>query len=1155
MSSHELRASRRATLRLSLLLGSASLFAIASSDAARAAAQPVAAAAPAEEEILITGSLIRGAPAVGVPVTAVGEEEFEKVGAVTISEMLANVPAIAGNVSVNTVEVSGANRQRFQNAEIHGIGGQSTATLLMINGRRHPGQGTNLENVDPSIIPSLAVERVDVLAAGASATYGSDAVAGVINVVMKRGFNGAITQLRATVSTDLGWDSARYNAAQLYGTTWDTLGAFGPGGLTVSYEWWDQKAVPGTKDHAGREYLTTDFEPFGYDDRTPLGSSYPGVVSFGNSNANANPSTTLTVPSGGSVAIGPQRSDKYCTNCLLIPVGTGWDFGAQAPGETVSWATLVANPMAPGKNNFRSPYEFATMNPHGSANYATLTFDQQISENMFGLGPVGLFVDAYYMNRRYDTTYPGGYSPSVRTITPANGTTVPTNNPYRPSGVPAGTVVRSHYSLMKEFPSYSTEGSISQGYAFGLNFDELPYDWHGKAYFSTTEEYSWSFMRNLVNPNAFDAAVGNTIASTAASGSTPAHSAYSKPANIPYLNTFCDALVYQCNSPQTLEFIRAFRDDDSNFNDRQFGLNFDGPIFDFPFLGGPILGAVGFEKLSQHFYLRSYRNENTFHPEITTNSRQYNKQLNWAVFGQVNIPVITDRNALPFVKGLLFELGYRYDDYYYAGNKVKTPKLAANWDVGSGLTLRGAVGSSFNTPGFGLITNYEGIRERHGMVNKGFLAGNLVLDCPAHTLLGNAAGAAVPGSLQAKLNPNCLGAVGRPADPGAGTDQSITRPVGFDLGPSLFFLRGEALGPETADQWSLGFNFAPRPDDPYTGILFGLSVDVSWWNIQREGLINTINAGEGVNDPSSFDYAQTTLANGDPYTSRYIAIPRPDLPLTAPENATFKQIIDDLIGSGKAEYDPNSVPFVKFLTYSSTFNTQGFEQYSGIDFSLAYDWDMGAFGSMGASVSGDYRLRHRTQNAIGSPIIDDYTQTIRGTDTVEGQNSGHQLQRARFNLRWTDADATWNVNLGSTWIPHTFNGGIPPACFWRDDYGPGTTWAQARGYAGCYPGSPFYPQPALKAQGANDVDITEQEFAGVLQPSQMFFDLAIAYSTGDMPTNAYLQNLRITLNVNNILNRLPSAIDYDGRTASGSQRIREGNPLQRTVGLTITKTF
>jgi hypothetical protein len=71
----------------------------------------------------------------------------------------------------------------------------------------------------------------------------------------------------------------------------------------------------------------------------------------------------------------------------------------------------------------------------------------------------------------------------------------------------------------------------------------------------------------------------------------------------------------------------------------------------------------------------------------------------------------------------------------------------------------------------------------------------------------------------------------------------------------------------------------------------------------------------------------------------------------------------------------------------------------------------------------------------------------------------------------------------------------------------------------------------------------------------VFFDLAVSFNTADMPTNPYLQNLRFTLNVNNLLNRLPSAIDYDARTSSGSSRIREGNTFQRVATFTITKSW
>jgi hypothetical protein len=76
-----------------------------------------------------------------------------------------------------------------------------------------------------------------------------------------------------------------------------------------------------------------------------------------------------------------------------------------------------------------------------------------------------------------------------------------------------------------------------------------------------------------------------------------------------------------------------------------------------------------------------------------------------------------------------------------------------------------------------------------------------------------------------------------------------------------------------------------------------------------------------------------------------------------------------------------------------------------------------------------------------------------------------------------------------------------------------------------------------------------------LAPSDVFFDLSLSYNTLDTPTNPYLQNLRIGVNINNVLNRLPSAIDYDPRTSSGSPRIMEGNDFQRTMSVTVTKVW
>src|SRR6185295_4909787 len=107
------------------------------------------------------------------------------------------------------------------NVQIHSLGtGSGVETLLLVDGLRFPPQNYSNDTVNPSIIPQIAIERIDVLSAGASAVYGSDATAGVINVILRRGFDGAMTQLGVTTNPSVGY--LQTQAAQLFGKTWDT---------------------------------------------------------------------------------------------------------------------------------------------------------------------------------------------------------------------------------------------------------------------------------------------------------------------------------------------------------------------------------------------------------------------------------------------------------------------------------------------------------------------------------------------------------------------------------------------------------------------------------------------------------------------------------------------------------------------------------------------------------------------------------------------------------------------------------------------------------------------------------------------------------------------------------------------------------------------
>jgi iron complex outermembrane receptor protein len=168
------------------------------------------------EEVVVTGTLIHGVLDIMSPLTFVTHREMKRTAYATVQDALQALPVNFG--AAQSEDFGGAgNFSRGVSANLRGLG--SGATLVLINGHRQPFSGNEGDFVDVSNIPWSAVERIEVLPDGASALYGSDAIAGVVNVVMKKDLDGAETQLR------LG--SARGGAdekllGQLFGTDWRT---------------------------------------------------------------------------------------------------------------------------------------------------------------------------------------------------------------------------------------------------------------------------------------------------------------------------------------------------------------------------------------------------------------------------------------------------------------------------------------------------------------------------------------------------------------------------------------------------------------------------------------------------------------------------------------------------------------------------------------------------------------------------------------------------------------------------------------------------------------------------------------------------------------------------------------------------------------------
>jgi len=539
-------------------------------------------------------------------------------------------------------------------------------------------------------------------------------------------------------------------------------------------------------------------------------------------------------------------------------------------------------------------------------------------------------------------------------------------------------------------------------------------------------------------------------------------------------------------------------------------VNFNGPVIDLP--GGPLEAAIAAQTLSYHWTYQQMQNNNTQSTAIITNSTDAATQTSYAIFGQVNIPVFGGDFTLPLVESFIIEAGYRYDSYNNLADPVWTPKLAANWLVGGGFTLRGAWGKSFRVPSF--AENNPGGSRVAGINPLGLFANATdvsILGCGS--VGGSPPGVAIPGSLTALLNPTCS-PVDTLRQPGAMS-------VELSGNGAAAILRGHGLSPQSLNQWSLGFHYAPS--EPLFGALnlSGLNVDVSWFRLEFKGLIDNNGPAQGPplpDDPNS--------------RGVYTVIPRPDLPITAPENAAFYAMVQALAavtGRGGFSFDPAAIPNVKFIQDTALTNV-GSRAFSGIDFDARYDLDLTRvglpdMGGVNIGAAGYYQILDRSRASVTSPLDDRY----------EGRESGNRLQRVRYRLGWSND--TWNATLFANYIGHGNTQGINidgalliPPCFYQPGFAAGS----------CFPGSQYF--------GPSNV------FPNIT-PATVYLDLSIGYQTGEMPANEYLRNIGVQLTINDLLDKPPPF--SVGARGNGAIRAFDNAfiDLQRTFTITLTKVW
>lgn len=211
----------------SKLCGGAAISAIALAAPGALAQEPIETAQPEAqtgpvETIQVTGSRIQRDPnlASPVPVQSLDAESLQLSGQTSLSDTINQIPALLASGTAENSTGGGSS------LNLRGLG--ATRTLTLVNGRRWVGGAEGSQSVDINAIPRPLIERVEVLTGGASAVYGSDAVTGVVNFILRDDYEGTNVDARVGISSE--WDAETASLQFLHGRNF----AQGRGNFTIA---------------------------------------------------------------------------------------------------------------------------------------------------------------------------------------------------------------------------------------------------------------------------------------------------------------------------------------------------------------------------------------------------------------------------------------------------------------------------------------------------------------------------------------------------------------------------------------------------------------------------------------------------------------------------------------------------------------------------------------------------------------------------------------------------------------------------------------------------------------------------------------------------------------------------------------------------------
>ena len=252
------------------------------------------------EEVVVTGSYIKSSPTDGAsPVEIVDRSEIDDLGATSIADITNNIAVNSGSENRSDSFTQGGT-QGTSNINLRGLG--LSSTLVLVDGRRHTVAGATANDgsvfVNTSMIPVVALDRVEILKEGAASVYGSDAVAGVVNYIFRRDFEGFEMEV-SRQEADIGNQTDdRYSL--IWGSGDDSTS------VVVAASVLDRSAMAGS-----------EFNP---------GLARNGISGLGNSFLLlAGPTTVASGPYAGDYTAYQNVPDANCVanNGILIPQASG----------------------------------------------------------------------------------------------------------------------------------------------------------------------------------------------------------------------------------------------------------------------------------------------------------------------------------------------------------------------------------------------------------------------------------------------------------------------------------------------------------------------------------------------------------------------------------------------------------------------------------------------------------------------------------------------------------------------------------------------------------------------------------------------------------------------------------------------------------------